>query len=215
VFLINGSTTFTLSRAGETAEIISDGSNWFKLNQWESTGFNCKAWAKIDQSSNSADLTGTYSQSGTTITCTVTAHGMSVGHVLYLDFTSGTSVDAIATVTSVADANTFTVTSGSATTSGNVTLKRHAISNSGNVAFAADAGTGISIVNFTTPMSSASYAFGGMRRAYSAATATAVVEESVTTPPTAWAATINSVLVSATINRTLEDEVINFWAFGT
>ena len=211
---INGSTTLTMSRAGEVVEIISDGSNWFTLNQWESTGFNCKAWAKIDQTSN-ADLSGTYSQSGTTITCTVSSHGMSVGHILYLDFTSGTAVDAIATVTSVADANTFTVTSGSATTSGNVTLKRHTISASGNVAFAADAGTGISIVNFTTPMSSASYATVGMRRSYSPLNGTAVLESSSVTAPTAWATTVCSVIVSSAVNRTAEDEVINVAVFGT
>lgn len=63
---------------------------------------------------------GTYSQSGTTITCTITAHGFTNGQRVFLDFTTGTSRDAIYEVT-VVNANSFTVTAAnSVTTSGNV-----------------------------------------------------------------------------------------------
>ena len=56
--------------------------------------------------------TGTYSQSGTTVTVTITKHGIAIGKTVTLDFTSG----------SATDQNTFTVTaSSSATNSGNVT----------------------------------------------------------------------------------------------
>lgn len=63
----------------------------------------------------------TYSQTTTTITVTSTAHGLTAGDYVYLDFTSGTAVDGTYVVATAA-ANSFTVTSStSATTSGNVT----------------------------------------------------------------------------------------------
>jgi len=68
-------------------------------------------------------FTGTYSQSGTTtLTVTSSEHKLKTGDTIYLDFTSGTATDGSFTVT-VVDANTFTVTTTSATTSGNVTIK--------------------------------------------------------------------------------------------
>jgi hypothetical protein len=66
--------------------------------------------------------TGTYDVPGsTTCTVTITAHGLTTGDRVYLDFTSGTSTDDAYVVT-VLTANTFTVTVTSATTSGNVTM---------------------------------------------------------------------------------------------
>lgn len=67
-------------------------------------------------------LAATYSQSGTTLTVTLTAHGLSTGKPVYLDVTSGTATDGTYTVTAAPTANTFTVTAASATTSGNVTV---------------------------------------------------------------------------------------------
>lgn len=61
----------------------------------------------------------TYSQTGTTITVTSTAHGLIAGALVYLDFTSGTAVDG-SYIVATAVANSFTVTAASATTSGNV-----------------------------------------------------------------------------------------------
>ena len=64
--------------------------------------------------------TGTYSQSGTTITVTINNHGLSNGASITLDFTSGTATDGTFTISGVTT-NTFTVTaSASASTSGNV-----------------------------------------------------------------------------------------------
>jgi hypothetical protein len=64
--------------------------------------------------------TGTYSQSGTTITVTINGHGLSNGASITLDFTSGTATDGTFTISGVTT-NTFTVTaSASASTSGNV-----------------------------------------------------------------------------------------------
>jgi hypothetical protein len=64
---------------------------------------------------------GTYSQTSTTVTVTITGHGLVSGQHVFLDFTTGTSRDAVFTVT-VTDANVFTVTSTTATASGNVTM---------------------------------------------------------------------------------------------
>lgn len=69
--------------------------------------------------------TGTYDVPGTT-TCTVTIanHGLSNGDRVYLNFTSGTAADNSYVVAN-ATTNTFTVTVTSATTSGNVTMYSH------------------------------------------------------------------------------------------
>jgi hypothetical protein len=63
--------------------------------------------------------TGTYSQTTTTATITITAHGYSNGAIVYLNFTSGTAPDGFYTVAGAAT-NTFTVTVPTGTTSGNV-----------------------------------------------------------------------------------------------
>ena len=67
--------------------------------------------------------TGTYSQSGTTVTISITSHGVAIGDVLTIDYTSGSATDGTFAVASSADANTFTVTAASsATNSGNVSI---------------------------------------------------------------------------------------------
>ena len=66
--------------------------------------------------------TASYSQSGTTITVTLTAHGFSTGLILSLDFTSGNGIDGIYTIQTV-DTDTFTVTgTTSQSTSGDVSF---------------------------------------------------------------------------------------------
>jgi hypothetical protein len=66
--------------------------------------------------------TGTYDVPGsTTCTVTITAHGLTTGDRVYLNFTSGTATDNSYVVT-VLTTDTFTVTVTSATTSGNVTM---------------------------------------------------------------------------------------------
>ena len=67
--------------------------------------------------------TGTYSQSGTTVTITIANHGVAIGDVLTIDYTSGSATDGSFTVATAVDANTFTVTAAaSATNSGNVSI---------------------------------------------------------------------------------------------
>jgi len=64
------------------------------------------------------DHAGTYTQSGTTITVNSNGHGLTSGVKIQIDFTSGSSVDGTYTVT-VVNANQFTLTGASASTSGN------------------------------------------------------------------------------------------------
>lgn len=67
--------------------------------------------------------TGTYSRSGTTVTITITNHGVAIGDKVTLDFTSGSAADGDYIVASSANQNTLTVTTtASGTTSGNVDL---------------------------------------------------------------------------------------------
>ena len=67
--------------------------------------------------------TGTYSQSTTTSTITIANHGLAIGDVVTIDYTTGAAVDGTFTITTAVDQNTFTVTaSNSATNSGNVSV---------------------------------------------------------------------------------------------
>ena len=61
--------------------------------------------------------TGTYVQSGTTITITITNHGVAIGDVLTIVFTSGATTGSYA-VASSANANTFTVTAANSDADG-------------------------------------------------------------------------------------------------
>lgn len=69
-----------------------------------------------------AASSGTYSQTGTAQVVTLTGHNVQVGQKVYLDYTSGTGVDEILTVTAVTP-TTFSGTSATTTTtSGNVSV---------------------------------------------------------------------------------------------
>ena len=73
--------------------------------------------------------TGTYSQSSTTITITITDHRLFVGDSVVIDFTSGTSTDGIYIVSEVTNSNVFVVTATSgSTTSGNISVNKTGIS---------------------------------------------------------------------------------------
>jgi hypothetical protein len=124
--------------------------------------YGCRAWVNFNGTANT-NLSGTYSQSGTTVTVTATSHGLIAGNVIYSDITTGTGVDGTYTVATVTDANTFTYTAGtSLTTSGNITLVRNTIRASGNVSSIADNATGDYTVNFSAAMPDANYTVGGI-----------------------------------------------------
>ena len=105
-----------------------------------------------------ANKTGTYTQSAsTTVVVSITSHGLTAGDRVFLNFTSGTAVDAVFTVDSVTDANTFNVTRASASTGGNVTLELRNVVNAKNISCVSRIATGQYIVNFITAMSDANY----------------------------------------------------------
>lgn len=105
---------------------------------------------------NGYAMSGTYSQSGLTVTVTMTAHGMITGDKVYLDFTTGTAIDGYFTVT-VTGSNTFTVQAlAGLTTSGNVT-RVIAVFASYNVASITKTNTGRYDVTFSGPASSDRY----------------------------------------------------------
>lgn len=118
--------------------------------------FACRAWVNF----SGVPLSGTYSQSGTTVTVTMTAHGMSVGQNVNLSITSGTALSGSYPVATVIDANTFTYTAGtSLTTTGNITRNTF-IRGSGNVLGITDNGVGDWTVNFINAMPDANYSIG-------------------------------------------------------
>jgi hypothetical protein len=121
--------------------------------------YGCRAWVNFD-GTTADNIGGTYSRAGTTVTVdTTVAHGLKVGHDVFLDFTSGAAAAGTFTVVTAPTTTQFTVTHGtSGTTSGNVTLNRRLIRASGNVANVSYLGTGSYSVNFTEAMSDANYA---------------------------------------------------------
>ena len=101
-------------------------------------------------------LSGTYSRTGTLVTVTMTAHGMTTGQVVSLDFTTGTATDGSYTVT-VTGVNEFTVVdAASGSTSGNVTRQAF-IRSAFNVSSITDNGIGDQTVNFASALPDADY----------------------------------------------------------
>lgn len=170
-----------------------DASSNFKFNSGYgsvATAYGCRAWVSFDGSANT-NLAGTYSQSGTTVTVTATAHGLIAGNVIYSLIGTGTAVTGIYTVATVTDANTFTYTAGtSLTTSGNITLTRNTIRASGGVSSVTDIGAGDYVINFSTAMPDANYAFVGTSQGAGAGNAFIGVEQNQATAPTTAAVRI-------------------------
>ena len=161
--VIGDNMAFTTANT-ERMRITSDGNLEFNSGYGSvATAYGCRAWVNFNGAANT-NLSGTYSRTSpsTTLTVTATAHGLIVGSSVNLDFTTGTGLDGVYTVVTVADANTFTITTvASTTTSGNVTLLRNTIRASGNVSSITDNGTGSYTVNFTTAMPDENYAIAG------------------------------------------------------
>ena len=100
-------------------EVREDGVVIYTTNSDPGGLYYSEYWGRL------GSLTGTYSQSGTTITITVTSHGLVAGQTVSLDFTTGASADGVYSVTEVTNSTVFTVTAGSSvSTSGNVTVGR-------------------------------------------------------------------------------------------
>jgi hypothetical protein len=114
--------------------------------------YGCRAVANF----SGVPLNGTYSRGGTLITVTMTAHGMTTGQRVELDFTTGAGTDGSYIVT-VVDANTFTLTdTASGTTSGNVTRLTW-LRYGGNIARVEKVSTGRYRLTFSTAMPTRTY----------------------------------------------------------
>lgn len=119
--------------------------------------FKCRAWVNFN-GTTANNVSGIYSQSGTLVTATITNHGLSIGHSIYVDITSGSGVDGIYTVNGITGTNVFSYVAGtSLNVSGNITLNRRLIRGSGNVSNVSYNGTGDYTVNFIIPMPDANY----------------------------------------------------------
>ena len=131
--LIRGSSGANVSVPnGATIPVYCDGTDFFSAEINASTGnvtINGNAVVTGTLQTNQSatigkSITGTYSQSGTAVTVTSTAHGLAVGNSIYTDPTSGTGVPGTYSVATVTGPNTFTYTAGtSLTTSGNITVR--------------------------------------------------------------------------------------------
>ena len=127
-------TTFT---AVTTASFARDAGNNVTLVLGSAHNLKSGATATI---SGFSYRTGTYSQTGTAITVTITAHGLATGADVYIEFTSGTAVANRFTIT-VTGVNTFTATSTtSASTSGDCRWDVRDLNNT----------TEVTVVNSTT-----------------------------------------------------------------
>jgi len=178
-----GTTNYTLIGAASntvgvvfTATGVGTGDGTATTNTWVSgtytpaalstaTGsapsYSARAMVSFNADSSAA-VTGTYIQSGTTVTVTLTSHGLVTGNRIYVNITSGTGIDGTYTITSVADANTFTYTAGtSLTAAGTVELPRRTILTALNVNSVSYVATGRYIVNFAITMPDANYILTG------------------------------------------------------
>lgn len=120
--------------------------------------YSARAWVNF----NGVPLTGTYSQSGTLVTVTITTHGMETGMIANVTPTSGTGVAYNDRAITKTGTNTYTYMAGaSLTTSGNITQNLY-IRAAGNVSSITDNGVGDYTVNFTSPMSDVYYSLMGV-----------------------------------------------------
>jgi hypothetical protein len=181
--------------------------------------YGARAWVNFDATTTlSPAVSGTYSRSGTTVTVVCAGHGLKTGSLVNLDFTSGTAVDGVFTITGVSTTtvadDTFTVTHGtSGTTSGNVTLPRWTIktNGSGNVSSVSNLGTGIAAINFTTEMPTANYAICGYAQFPSTAPQGLITNPNTVTN-TSWSAKVTT--VNSTSNTEYNCPTVNVIFFA-
>jgi hypothetical protein len=118
-----------------------------------------KAWVSF-LGGTAANLSATYSQSGTTVTVTTSSnHGMVAGNFVNTTKGTGTAVDGNYQVLATGLTNTsFQYTAGtSLTTNGTMTLNRSTIKSGFNINSVTKVGNGLYNVNLTTPMGDANY----------------------------------------------------------
>lgn len=176
--ITNTNTKLSVNSSGNFTSVIPSGSTLLPA-------FFPRAWVNFD-GATTANVSGTYSQSGTTVTVTITGHGLIAGNVIYASISSGDATSGTYTVLSVTDANTFTYTAGdSQSTSGDITLLRRVIRGSGNVGSVTFGNvTGLFYVNFSTAMPDANYCVSISGSALSPATGADIIGALAAAPTT-------------------------------
>jgi hypothetical protein len=136
--------------------------------------YGARAWVNINgATANNLDFTYTTSSVGTlVVVTTASAHGLRVGHVVYLDFTTGGAqrpTSRAYTLTAVGPENTKFNAVGdvkASDTTGQGTLRRRTVRASGNVACVSpvnDSETSAEFaVNFAVALPDADYAVAGL-----------------------------------------------------
>lgn len=119
-------------KEGQTVTITGLPTSWSHGSGYQTTGMKVRVYRTVDSAEGTnyykvgefplvSPTSGTYSRTGTTVTVTMTAHLLTTGDHVTLDFTTGTATDGGYKVT-VVDPNTFTVEdTASGAASGNVT----------------------------------------------------------------------------------------------
>jgi hypothetical protein len=125
-FITNDTSDFTDAQVWLEIEYLKDADEaiWTLATDQRATITTTPVAQTDDTTSEWVEISGsgTYSQTGTTMTVTDTAHGLIVGNAIVLDCTSGDGNDGTYTIVTVPTADTFTVTSStSETVSGNCT----------------------------------------------------------------------------------------------
>lgn len=152
-----------------------------------------RAWVNF----NGAPQTGTYNlpNLSSTLTVTIASHGLTVGQIVNLDFTSGTMPDGHFTILTVTT-NTFTVNAGFTENgggrSGNVTKLLNIRAASG-ISTITDNGVGDFTLNFTSPMNSANFVVGGGAGRGGAGTSATFLVPQYGTGPTTSAVRIGTI----------------------
>ena len=141
-----------------TAKLAANSVTAAKLGTTEQKQI-CKAWVNFN--GVATIFTGTYTQTGTTVTVAgnnYVAGGFTVGATVFFNPSTGSGVVASGTVTTVTTTSmTFTV-ANSASTSGNATVTGQMMRAFYNISTITKNGTGDYTLNFTTPMADANYA---------------------------------------------------------
>lgn len=119
-------------KEGQTVTVTGLPTTWTHGAGYQETGLKVRVYRTVVSTAGTeyyrvgemplvAPTAGTYSRVGTLVTVTMTAHTLTTGDHVTLDFTTGTATDGGYTVT-VVDANTFTIVdTATGATSGNVT----------------------------------------------------------------------------------------------
>jgi hypothetical protein len=175
-----------------TASIIDANVTTAKLDATVQSNI-AKAWVNFSLE----NLSGTYTQSGTTVTVSITSHGMVAGQKFYITFSSGTAVAGFYTIVTAAT-NSFTYTAGtSLSTSGSCT-RALVVFNSYNISSFSP--TNISgarwSLTFTNAFSNTAYGFYGSGTRNVSTVAYCLAFEDANVSPSRTVSTFNISLVS-------------------